>query len=196
MLKMLRECGVFPTSRDVLCGRGVTVYQHSGNKKFRTVIALHLPKYTHSKTSRQEKTELIQQIVREQHQAGVRFLKEKMGYWTVLNKNEALTKVSQSLRDAAAKMNRCLDQGDEAYRRRRERSNSQQSIESESVEEAVSKENVSSSQIHRNEIEDFPPDTFTPNTISSSSSLKEVNSTADDDSMDETSFLQLQGGSL
>lgn len=102
---------VYPTNNDILCGRGVACFQHEGNQQFRTTVALHLPKYTHSKTSRHQKTILIQNIVENQFQDGVRFLKECDGGWVALTRNESLTKVGQSLRDAAAKMKRCLDAG-------------------------------------------------------------------------------------
>eukprot|EP00547_Thalassionema_nitzschioides_P006281 CAMPEP_0194221170 /NCGR_PEP_ID=MMETSP0156-20130528/30035_1 /TAXON_ID=33649 /ORGANISM="Thalassionema nitzschioides, Strain L26-B" /LENGTH=176 /DNA_ID=CAMNT_0038951485 /DNA_START=12 /DNA_END=542 /DNA_ORIENTATION=+ len=159
---------VLPTPKDVLCGRGVTCYQHEGNQQFRTIIALHLPKYTHAKTSRHQKTLIIQNIVDLQFHEGVRFLKEFDSGWVVLTRNESTIKVGQSLRDAAAKMNRCLDAGREAAKDKKGWDNSCNFLENICREDNMKemKEGGLSSAEYLEELGScFPMNYFLPNKI-------------------------------
>jgi len=104
---------VTPTKNDILCGRGNTCYEHIGNQRFRVIIAVHLPKYTDPKTTRQQKTLLIQKMVEEMYLDGSRFLRENAGGWCVLSRVEAQAKVGHALRDSAAEMRRCLNPKDQ-----------------------------------------------------------------------------------
>ena len=108
-MTIVREILAIPNENDILCGQGSTCYRHKGNWLFQIVIALHLPKYTNSKTTRYQKTEIIQSIYRDQYKIGIRFLRKISEGWIILDNNQTLTKVGQSMRDEAAKMKRFLN---------------------------------------------------------------------------------------
>src|SRR6056300_529308 len=62
---------------DILCGRCKTAFNHIGNRKFRALITLNVPKYLNTKV-RHEKSALIVSIVRMiREDMGGRFLKKK-----------------------------------------------------------------------------------------------------------------------
>mmetsp|Transcript_13701 Transcript_13701/g.20868 ORF Transcript_13701/g.20868 Transcript_13701/m.20868 type:complete len:222 (-) Transcript_13701:43-708(-) len=105
---MMINTAVTPNDGDILCGRGHNCYNHKGNQNFRVVIAMHLPKYAHPKTSRKEKTLIVQSIVDEISSGQRRFLREGVVGWYVLNKEEGKKKVGHALRDALSEMKRTL----------------------------------------------------------------------------------------
>mmetsp|Transcript_28300 Transcript_28300/g.31319 ORF Transcript_28300/g.31319 Transcript_28300/m.31319 type:complete len:192 (-) Transcript_28300:141-716(-) len=101
---MSKVISVTPASGDILCGRGITCYQHTGNVQFRDVIALNLPQYTDPSLTKLQKTMMIQNIIDSQSKEGNRFIKEDPAGWVELGKKDAQRKVGQTLRDSAAKI--------------------------------------------------------------------------------------------
>jgi hypothetical protein len=104
---------ITPTSNDILCGRrGKT--SHRGNRRFRAVIATHMPKYANPNTTWKQKTLIVQSIVEEMHHEGCRFLKQKANtnLWHDVDHHNAKIKVGRALRDAKTKMTRFLSQAE------------------------------------------------------------------------------------
>lgn len=109
LMNVLPETFV-PGKWDVLCQRGKECYEHSGNRRFRMLIAAHLGQYIAS-TNRREKTRLVSNIVRIVYaraakSSGGGFVKRDLlaRRWIKLSEKQAHEKVSQALRDAR-KMN-------------------------------------------------------------------------------------------
>ena len=67
------EKGFEPTSRDVICARGRTAYNHEGNRRFRHILETHLQQYAGA-ASKQEKSVVVsgvlEQIRTERPEAG------------------------------------------------------------------------------------------------------------------------------
>ena len=90
------EC---PLASDVLFGKGQFIQSHPGNVGMRYLLELNYETYNACET-RHEKSCIIHQIVHDIEAAGGRFLKEDpLGYWVLVSKREALTKVSMAFRD-------------------------------------------------------------------------------------------------
>ena len=86
----------FPREIDILCGRGRASHFHQGNLVFRSVVALHLPKYSSEDTSRAEKSKIVISVIKECFRKGCRFIKKdsNSSYWKELGLNEIKLKVS------------------------------------------------------------------------------------------------------
>ena len=96
---------------DILCGRrGKT--SHRGNRRFRAVIAVHMPKYANPKTTWKQKAIIVEGLVEDMHQEGCRFLKQKgnTNLWYDVDHHNAKIKVGRALRDAKTEMIRSLSQ--------------------------------------------------------------------------------------
>lgn len=85
---------------DVLSGRGGKSNHHSGNKRYRQVVAEMKQKYRGTST-KTDKTALSRAIVDYVNGYGGRFLKKdsKLGKYVVMTKAEARKKTSQALRE-------------------------------------------------------------------------------------------------
>lgn len=108
---------------DILCGRrGKT--SHRGNRRFRAVIAVHMPKYANPKTTWKQKTIIVQGLVDDMHQEGCRFLKQKgnTNLWYDVDHHNAKIKVGRALRDAKTEMIRSLSQTELLLESKRTRS--------------------------------------------------------------------------
>lgn len=90
----------FISSLDVLCGRGKRSFNHSGNRRFRFIIAMNLQSYQEAPT-RSKKSVVIDSIVDGIRKAGGSFL--KMNYDTTqhvdIGDDAARNKVGHALRD-------------------------------------------------------------------------------------------------
>lgn len=80
-------------------GRGVTNYNHSGNKKFRDMVEVHLNAYETSK--KVKKTELINKVTKQiLEDEGMQFIRRKEDEWVPLTEEEIRNKVAHRFRDA------------------------------------------------------------------------------------------------
>eukprot|EP00545_Synedropsis_sp_CCMP1620_P000067 CAMPEP_0119027846 /NCGR_PEP_ID=MMETSP1176-20130426/37856_1 /TAXON_ID=265551 /ORGANISM="Synedropsis recta cf, Strain CCMP1620" /LENGTH=257 /DNA_ID=CAMNT_0006983855 /DNA_START=160 /DNA_END=933 /DNA_ORIENTATION=- len=94
-----------PLPSDVLLGRAAKVFHHSGNKRYRTIIAMNIPLYKRAGT-KLDKMILIKQVTEQVMDHGrVRFLRQegKTRYWTQVVFRVAQDKVSHALRDGISK---------------------------------------------------------------------------------------------
>lgn len=91
---------VIPSDVDVLCGRGVIPFQHTGNRKLRQVIADKLESYNLCQ-SRQGRTTIIRDTIDYFHRRGGLFLKaDHEGQWYDGGIEAAKSRVSTAFRDA------------------------------------------------------------------------------------------------
>lgn len=89
---------------DVLCGRGKTSFNHSGNRRFRHIISQSIDEYR-AASSKWEKSLVAARLVSVIHSSGGRFLKQKKDNedeWYELSSSESKSKVSHAIRDAIA----------------------------------------------------------------------------------------------
>lgn len=106
---MISNQSVVPSDRDILCGRGNTCFEHPGNRYFRVIVTLNLPKYANHTTTRKEKTLLVQKIVEDFQQDQRRFLRQEGSQgWFTISLDEARKKVGHAMRDATSAMERNL----------------------------------------------------------------------------------------
>lgn len=86
-------------SNDVLCGRGGATNNHPGNKRFRAIVAHHMPEYLAAR--KKEKSLIARQIVDHIKKQGGRFLKRSDGNntWVEVSDKKATEKTSQALRE-------------------------------------------------------------------------------------------------
>ena len=93
---------IFPTSDDVLFGRGKNSMSHPGNVRVREIIESKLGEY---ESSRQlEKTKLSSQVVHSIKEAGGRFLKQgEDGNWEEVDTETCREKISHLFRDQRRK---------------------------------------------------------------------------------------------
>jgi len=88
-------------SYDILCGRDKATFNNVGNRRFRVLISLNIPRYEKA-TTKAEKASVIKYICNIfRNEVGVRFLKKHKsgeGYYE-LSVSEARKKVGHALRD-------------------------------------------------------------------------------------------------
>jgi hypothetical protein len=90
-----------PSPFDILLGKEKAIFNHSGNRRFRTIINSHLSKYTEAPT-KSSKSKLIRQVHADMQKAGYRFLRRNdtsKDIWCEIEKHEVREKVSHALRD-------------------------------------------------------------------------------------------------
>ena len=81
------------TDNDVLCGRGRSIYNHPGNKVFRTFIRKNIE--TYSKATKTEKGVMLTKLLQQMMTRNVRvFKRDKSGKWQQLGETEMKHKVS------------------------------------------------------------------------------------------------------
>lgn len=87
---------------DILCGRDKATFNNVGNRRFRVLISLNIPRYNRAKT-KAEKASVIKYVCNVfQNEVGVRFLKKHQSqkeYYFELSATEARKKVGHALRD-------------------------------------------------------------------------------------------------
>jgi len=98
------------TSRDILCGRGKTLFEHEGTKRFRMLIAKNMDAYVcaHGRT---EKTKLVRKLTDDILEEGLVFWKKNGNnnkVWCKLSLTEAREKVGHTLRDSADGRIKCM----------------------------------------------------------------------------------------
>jgi hypothetical protein len=82
-----------PGEKDILFGRGRTVFQHLGNQTFRKYIDLHIEDYVRC-DRRQGKSNMVREIVHDLYTAGYRFMKPNEDRTFVeIDRSHALGKV-------------------------------------------------------------------------------------------------------
>lgn len=94
-----------PSSSDIMCGRGVEIFQHPANIFFREIVMRYLPSYE-AASSKREKSAVVQDIiqdVRSHSPDGVssQFIRKDtaIDIWLVLNSVAVRQKVGQTLRE-------------------------------------------------------------------------------------------------
>jgi hypothetical protein len=90
-----------PTNYDVVCGRGKGSYNRPGNRRFRSIVQLHMDEYQAS--SKVDKTMVlnrIMELVQAQNEGTTRFLKRgKDGLFIVISDDLAREKVGHAIRE-------------------------------------------------------------------------------------------------
>ena len=89
-----------PTDMDILCGKDKAIFNHSGNRRFRAMIAANLQRYIDA-PSKSSKSRLIRKLCVDLKAAGVRFLKKHAtnDKWYEIPGFESKEKVSHAFRD-------------------------------------------------------------------------------------------------
>jgi len=91
-----------PTKKEalyILLGKGSSIYNHSGNKRFRAIINNNVHKYRDA-SLRKQKTELVTKVFGDMKTSGFRFLKKDGdGVWRMIYDSNAREKLSHALRD-------------------------------------------------------------------------------------------------
>jgi len=94
-----------PGIYDVICGKGRTAFNHTGNKRFRSVVKLHLGKYSDART-KGEKSMIVTNIMRAVRLKGsanfIKLVNKNKGggiYYDAVSERLAREKVGQALRD-------------------------------------------------------------------------------------------------
>ena len=95
---------------DILCGRGKRSYNNIGNRRFRVMISLNLPKYLKCE-SRAESNKMISKLIKELQDMSIRFFKRTKGSNSddgdddvlveQIDEKQIHVKVSHALRDNA-----------------------------------------------------------------------------------------------
>lgn len=94
----------------IVCGRGQSKYNSTGNKKLRNLVASHLSVYIDKGTTRTEKSKLVDKVTREIFVLGMVFVKRNKKSWEHLSYPEARAKVGHRFRDAARRIYSGMDQ--------------------------------------------------------------------------------------
>ena len=106
---MRRYLSEEPTDHDVKCGRGHIYAKHPGNKAFQQLIRDNTTEYA-AATGLRDKSEIIDDVLFQVHDAGGRFLEQDgnvlTNKWYEINRTKANTKIAHSLRDTIRNINR------------------------------------------------------------------------------------------
>mmetsp|Transcript_5912 Transcript_5912/g.17710 ORF Transcript_5912/g.17710 Transcript_5912/m.17710 type:complete len:205 (-) Transcript_5912:24-638(-) len=95
----------YPTSQDVLHGRGRSYQEHPGNRRLNAIIAEHWDAY--QSCERPQRIPFIQQIIDDMKRSGTRFLQKRKkkiagsmeSEWVVVDDSKARAKVSHTFRN-------------------------------------------------------------------------------------------------
>jgi exonuclease VII large subunit len=89
-----------PGETDVVCARGKSYWEHTGNKMYRALIAGATERYS-ATSNKLEKTMIVSEIVNAVHKQQGMFVKKekKGGPWVEVDEVFAREKIGQSLRD-------------------------------------------------------------------------------------------------
>jgi hypothetical protein len=84
---------------DVLCGRGGLTNSHTGNKKYRLIVAEHQLEYLRARKN--DKRSIAKTVVSRIREDGGRFLQRSSdsSLWTIVPDTKAIGKTSQALRE-------------------------------------------------------------------------------------------------
>jgi hypothetical protein len=91
---------------DVICGRHKAAFDNVGNRRFRVLVGLSVPKYVNA-PSRAHKSAVIKDIVDAIHSAGGRFLQQRKAAkggskWEEIDEKQTYDKVGHALRDMSS----------------------------------------------------------------------------------------------
>lgn len=89
-----------PTSLDVICARGKEAYNHTGNIRFRQLVADQLHNYQTS-TSKMAKSQIVREIIESVRRASPKggFVKKVNGKWYDVGERARREKTGQQIRD-------------------------------------------------------------------------------------------------
>jgi len=89
-----------PTSLDVICARGKEAYNHTGNIRFRQLVADQLHNYQ-SSTSKMAKSQIVREIIESVRRASPKggFVKKVNGKWFDVGERARREKTGQQIRD-------------------------------------------------------------------------------------------------
>ena len=95
-----------PRAMDILCGRGRGVWDHSGNRRFKTMVRAHAEEYSKART-KVDKGALVASMVDRMRESGVLFVKKdtKTKKWCDIGDYLAREKTSHAIRDHIYKRN-------------------------------------------------------------------------------------------
>lgn len=86
-----------PNENDVLCGRGMSIRTHEGNKKF--IKLIHDLREDYEAAPKGNKASVVNRVMDAIENATGRFLQKKGELWIELEREKALIKTSQAFRD-------------------------------------------------------------------------------------------------
>eukprot|EP00546_Thalassionema_frauenfeldii_P001393 CAMPEP_0178937260 /NCGR_PEP_ID=MMETSP0786-20121207/25649_1 /TAXON_ID=186022 /ORGANISM="Thalassionema frauenfeldii, Strain CCMP 1798" /LENGTH=267 /DNA_ID=CAMNT_0020615793 /DNA_START=32 /DNA_END=835 /DNA_ORIENTATION=- len=90
---------------EILLGKEKAVFNHSGNKRFRSIVNHNVHEYMVA-SKKSIKTQLVRKVHNEMQEAGFRFLKNEQSAWRDIDENDAREKVSHALRDRVREIRR------------------------------------------------------------------------------------------
>ena len=93
-----------PRANDILCGRGRGVWEHPGNRRFKSLIEAHSQKYATAR-NKMDKGAVVASIVDSIREDGILFVKKdtKTQSWLDIGEYEAREKTSHAMRDYISK---------------------------------------------------------------------------------------------
>ena len=96
-----------PRDTDILCGRGRGVWEHPGNRRFKSLIEAHAEKYSTAR-NKMDKGVVIASIVDSIREEGILFVKKdaKTQSWLDIGEYQAREKTSHAMRDHISKANK------------------------------------------------------------------------------------------
>lgn len=97
-----------PTQQDVLCGRGITPFSHTGNHYFRHLVVEHASSYRLASRKKQ-KTQVVMLVARIIIDRGGRFLIRDNDVWKNGGMRQGRKKAGQALRDALRGRMSCVE---------------------------------------------------------------------------------------
>jgi hypothetical protein len=74
-LELLKNAVAIPSSKDILCGRGKSFFNHEGNKRFRYIVGKNVDAYIKA-SQRPKRSEVVTAVITETLGTGARFLKK------------------------------------------------------------------------------------------------------------------------
>ena len=96
-----------PRDNDILCGRGRGVWEHPGNRRFKSLIEAHAEKYAAAR-NKMDKGVVVASIVDSIREEGILFVKKdaKTQSWLDIGEYQAREKTSHAMRDHISKANK------------------------------------------------------------------------------------------
>lgn len=119
-----------PSDYSVICGQGKQqCFNAVGNRRFRIIVDMHLERYSLA-TTKNEKTQIVREVVDVIRNAGGGFVKFEDGLWYDVGDTFAREKVGALFRDRLHLQYRSSAKAKVARRRKKKRSRQLQNLES------------------------------------------------------------------